>query len=184
MFWVTFTSFSSTVRYVNISGLSNCSWTSCREGCTREYYECHHIKVEYLVAEEEYQTRSEKQTSYDSSPRTASLYVNVKGCGYPPTVQCDKWISDYGMNNTIIPCHYSRTDHSLAITHLDTKSARKDVLLSLLLPLVTILLSGSALFLLHKRCFKLFDVETILERYVVASYGYRYKMFEPFSFQS
>ena len=29
-------------------GLSNCNWSSCREGCTREVYECWHIRVRYL----------------------------------------------------------------------------------------------------------------------------------------
>ena len=28
-------------------GLSNCSWSSCREGCTRDIFSCHHILVEY-----------------------------------------------------------------------------------------------------------------------------------------
>ena len=28
-------------------GLSNCSWTSCREGCTADIYQCHHVWVMY-----------------------------------------------------------------------------------------------------------------------------------------
>ena len=28
-------------------GLSNCSWSSCREGCTAEFFKCHHIRVSY-----------------------------------------------------------------------------------------------------------------------------------------
>lgn len=28
-------------------GLSNCPWSSCREGCTKEVYECWHIRVRY-----------------------------------------------------------------------------------------------------------------------------------------
>jgi hypothetical protein len=27
----------------------------------------------------------------------AALFVNVKGCGYPPTVRCDSWIEEYGV---------------------------------------------------------------------------------------
>lgn len=29
-------------------GLSKCQWSSCREGCTKEVYECWHIRVRYL----------------------------------------------------------------------------------------------------------------------------------------
>ena len=28
-------------------GLTNCTWSSCREGCTAEFFKCHHIRVTY-----------------------------------------------------------------------------------------------------------------------------------------
>ena len=28
-------------------GLTNCTWSSCREGCTAEFFKCHHIRVSY-----------------------------------------------------------------------------------------------------------------------------------------
>lgn len=144
--------------------MSNCSWTSCREGCTPDYFECHHVKVKYQVLQDIVTMRSEDKISPGSSWHTAALYVNVKGCGYPPAVQCDKWLEQFGNNNSIIPCYYSRTDHSLAITHLDTNKARKDVILSLLIPLVIIILAGGALFILHKGNFKYFENHKIIER--------------------
>lgn len=30
-------------------GASNCSWTSCREGCTKELYDCKQIRVNYKL---------------------------------------------------------------------------------------------------------------------------------------
>lgn len=30
-------------------GTSNCSWTSCREGCTKELYDCTQIRVNYKL---------------------------------------------------------------------------------------------------------------------------------------
>ncbi|KAJ8877887.1 hypothetical protein PR048_022346 [Dryococelus australis] len=30
-------------------GVSNCTWSSCREGCTKEVYECTQIRVNYKV---------------------------------------------------------------------------------------------------------------------------------------
>ena len=57
-------------------GKTNCSWASCREGCTAEIFKCHQVRVTYTpkrmyenntqvddIAENEwaYLTRSEKQ---------------------------------------------------------------------------------------------------------------------------
>ena len=28
-------------------GLTNCSWSSCREGCTAEFFKCHQVRVSY-----------------------------------------------------------------------------------------------------------------------------------------
>ena len=30
-------------------GLSNCNWTSCQEGCTKDLFECWHVHVRYKV---------------------------------------------------------------------------------------------------------------------------------------
>ena len=135
---------------VHFSGLSNCSWTSCREGCTRDYFECFHIKVEYSKVGDDSSTFNKGLVSLDSSTHVASLFVNVKGCGYPPAVQCDKWLADFGVNNSVVPCFYSKNDNSMAITHLDTERAKNDVLLSILLPFLLVVLSGAALFLVCK----------------------------------
>lgn len=38
------------VCYITMSlGASNCSWTSCREGCTKELYDCTQIRVNYKL---------------------------------------------------------------------------------------------------------------------------------------
>lgn len=43
---------SSNVKPMNdplSPGTSNCSWTSCREGCTKELYDCTQIRVNYKL---------------------------------------------------------------------------------------------------------------------------------------
>ena len=75
-----FTSSSVECRIVSaryLLGVSRCqtSWSSCREGCTRDIFECHQVTVEYLASE-------------DQQTHLAQLYVNVPGCGYPPEVVC------------------------------------------------------------------------------------------------
>lgn len=37
----------STFKREEISGLFNCTWSSCREGCTSDVYHCTHIYVTY-----------------------------------------------------------------------------------------------------------------------------------------
>lgn len=37
-----------TVYHQFLRGLSNCTWTSCREGCTAEVYSCYHVIVVYV----------------------------------------------------------------------------------------------------------------------------------------
>lgn len=36
-----------TTRKEELTGLANCSWSSCREGCTSDAYHCTHIFVTY-----------------------------------------------------------------------------------------------------------------------------------------
>ena len=65
----------------------------------------------------------------------AVLLVNVKGCGYPPSVNCTTWISQFGLEQSTFPCYYARTNQSVAITHLDTRTDLRDLLLSTCIPL-------------------------------------------------
>lgn len=41
--------FCVTVNTEHFKGAPNCSWTSCREGCTKEVYECTQIRVNYKI---------------------------------------------------------------------------------------------------------------------------------------
>ena len=139
-----------------IAGASNCSWSSCREGCTRDIFECHQILIEYSplpndISMVTLQQKSNGDTSLSSKIR-AALFVNIKGCGYPPTVQCASWISEFGGNDTTIPCHYSRSNSSMAITHLDTKNDWRDLLLSVFVPLISCIVSAIALSIMHTDC--------------------------------
>ena len=84
----------------------------------------------------------------------AVLFVNVKACGYPPSVQCSSWVKDYGKLNSSIPCHYSRTNTSMAITHVDASRSMRDLLLGTLVPIIALVVSGVALCIMHTKCIK------------------------------
>ena len=73
-------------------GKTNCSWASCREGCTAEIFKCHQVRVTYtpkrmyenntLVDEIEenewaYLTRTERQVRHNI--HDSSKHVNNTG---------------------------------------------------------------------------------------------------------
>ena len=84
----------------------------------------------------------------------AALFVNVKACGYPPSVQCSKWVDQYGKINSTIPCHYSKTNTSMAITQVDARRSMRDLLLGTLVPIIALAVSGVALCTMHTKCIK------------------------------
>ena len=140
-------------------GASHCLWSSCREGCTRDIFRCHHIFVQYRLRQEDYTYIKAANEAAGAPPpsltQEAVLMVNVRGCGYPPAVQCRSWIDEFGGNDTVFPCHYARTNHSLAVTSLDESGQLTDLLLSTLIPLGVCLASSVALCLMHTRCLRL-----------------------------
>lgn len=188
-----------TAEVENFRGVSNCSWTSCREGCTREVYECTQIRVNYkrnippsnstndTLSEEikvvELPAATHKQMHYrqphhvrvergireydyaDGEPQTderdrqsdgsifpeypdenergnsslyffgARLFPNVKGCGYPPTLNCTIWTKKYKAIGTNFSCYYSRVDPTLVVSDLDMKQNSLNLIYALAIPI-------------------------------------------------
>ena len=77
-------------------GLTNCTWSSCREGCTAEFFKCHHIRVSYTpqieftegslvkeFQEEDWayldRTEREPETEIEYIVTDTPLLVNIKG---------------------------------------------------------------------------------------------------------
>ena len=133
-------------------GASNCSWTSCREGCTTDIFECHQILVEYTpLPKDGYLLKAAKNKNVKGQEDRlrAALFPNIKGCGYPPAVDCSKWIKENGQNDSRISCHYSRSNTSTAITILDIKSDWRELILSTFVPIILLIISGAGLFILR-----------------------------------
>ena len=93
-------------------GLKACSWSSCREGCTRDLFKCFQIKVDY----------------YDElgvERFNASLLVNFKGCGYPPHVSCETFFQKFNSSRgNPFKCHYSRMNASVVLAEVDNDAER------------------------------------------------------------
>ncbi|XP_076060970.1 protein tipE-like isoform X2 [Oratosquilla oratoria] len=71
-----------------------------------------------------------RRTQYDDDDwdvNNASLYVNVKGCGYPPRVECETFYQNYGVPGRRFPCYYSRLDSSLVVPYYNPEMAWNDL---------------------------------------------------------
>lgn len=60
------------------SGASNCSWTSCREGCTRELYDCTQIRVNYKLPINITESKEEQDNEDDEDGREGKAVGGVK----------------------------------------------------------------------------------------------------------
>jgi len=140
-------------------GKTNCSWASCREGCTAEIFKCHQVRVTYtpkrlyqnntLVEEIEenewaYLTRTEKQADpetgealEDNIVEDTPLLINIKGCGYPPEVNCDEYADKYynhSLAGQTFPCHYSRMNPWIVLSDYSKDDNVTSVLSAIFIP--------------------------------------------------
>lgn len=161
-------------------GASNCSWTSCKEGCTKDVFECTQIRVNYkvssqpgvggsavddgeLVREERaireydypdvYSPVDEEVLPEAPSPTGlmgnrsewyfvgAKLFPNVKGCGYPPSLNCSIFYKLYSKIGTNYSCYYSRIDPGLVITDLDMNRVYMNLVYATAIPIPSFIVS-------------------------------------------
>ena len=97
-----------------------CSWSSCREGCTHEVFTCWQIRVTYML---------------NTTSLPGKLYPNVKGCGYPPRIDCSIFAKHFGVTGRTFNCFFSQKEEGLVITELDHEEVYMVLLYSIALPL-------------------------------------------------
>jgi hypothetical protein len=77
----------------------------------------------------------------------ARLQPNVKGCGYPPDVECNNtFASAYGILGANFSCYYSLIDPTLAITQLNIAKVRAELIYCLTIPIILFVISVVYLF--------------------------------------
>lgn len=135
-----------TTRRDDFSGLFNCSWSSCREGCTSDFYRCTHIYVEY----------AENSSNFDdpnaSKLREAVLLVNIKGCGYPPSVRCSNFTAKYGILGASFPCYYSRQNKTVALNRYNRTEQVNTIVNFFAIPFAICIVSSFSLCVMHCNC--------------------------------
>ncbi|XP_065350397.1 protein tipE isoform X2 [Cloeon dipterum] len=200
-------------------GTKNCTWASCREGCTREVYNCTQIRVDYRITplkrlpaapsdgdEEDEGTTplpaegapselnewsvgvASRMAASRPSPAAASeadassgavewtadwmqrssphklnkrdvtivplmndtsewfftgakLFPNVKGCGYPPMLNCSIFLWAHQTVGTNFTCYYSRVDPMLVMSDLDMKQVYLNLVLATAIPIPSFIIS-------------------------------------------
>lgn len=230
--------FCITVETEYHKGASNCSWTSCREGCTKDVYECTQIRVNYkiwkppssnvtgsnetfpaavvtknnraaepvpvpvrhqpqsfsvapkdlgvrferAIREYDYVEDSaalEKQIAAGAGAAAAAaadkssgppgyefmeypdqteltglmgndsewfftgarLFPNVKGCGYPPMLNCSIWGKRYKEIGSNFSCYYSKVDPGLVISDLDMWQNTLNLVYAMAIPIPSFIIS-------------------------------------------
>ncbi|KAL6438901.1 hypothetical protein ACFW04_003748 [Cataglyphis niger] len=172
-------------------GASNCSWTSCREGCTKELYDCTQIRVNYKLPENvsegadgegevvggvEDDEESKRMSRYERSlgeyvenldmniavddetgllkPSPtgfmvndswyftgAKLFPNVKGCGYPPMLNCTIFYRQYANIGQNFSCYYSKVDPGIVISDLDMWQVYMNLVYAMAIPIPSFIIS-------------------------------------------
>ena len=72
-------------------------------------------------------------------------------------MNCSTWFSNFGVNDSSLPCYYSRTNTSLALTHVDTDRDRLDLILSITIPSLLFTISIIIICILHAECCRKFS---------------------------
>ncbi|XP_014242825.1 protein tipE [Cimex lectularius] len=132
----------TTTRKEDHSGIFNCSWSSCREGCTSDMYRCTHIYVNYTpfgndTFDEEFE---------------GILLVNIKGCGYPPDVTCSNFTESYGEPGSEFPCYYSRQNRTIVMRHYDRDRQVEVIIHYFAIPFVVTVVTSVVLCVMHCDC--------------------------------
>ncbi|XP_014292516.2 protein tipE [Halyomorpha halys] len=168
--------FCITMSSITTKGQTNCSsWTSCKEGCTKEVYECTQITVKYKLSEkvevEDEAVRSarveralrpvypdeyeddlppgvEDESFTGLAPNGsewyyigARLFPNVKGCGYPPMLNCSVWMDAHVKEGSNFSCYYSRLEPGLVITDLDMWQVYMNLVYAMAIPIPSFIVS-------------------------------------------
>lgn len=82
--------------------------------------------------------------------RSAILYVNINGCGYPPSVKCSDFQHKYAKLNTQFPCYYSHQNGSIVVPEYSRHTQIIYLTLAVCIPFSIILVSSISLYFLVK----------------------------------
>ncbi|KAK6641317.1 hypothetical protein RUM44_013026 [Polyplax serrata] len=135
------------VGHVYSEGLRNCTWASCREGCTTAVLKCHQITVSYSKVPYKNFDVTTDQKSIVWDVNETKFLINTEGCGYPPRINCSEFALQYGYQNVgkIIPCYYSKTYPEMVVARYSWDDNLRHLILALTVPTSLFIISISIL---------------------------------------
>ena len=71
----------------------------------------------------------------------AHLFPNVRGCGYPPKVNCSRFLSKYAHVGRNFSCYYSKVDPKLVVTTFNMNRLLFELVLSMAIPIPCFVIS-------------------------------------------
>ena len=116
-------------------GMKNCSWSSCKEGCTTDQFECWRVYANYMKMRwSEFDGQEYGNAEEEWVVRGVPVFINIKGCGYPPGTNCSIFADDYGPIGSVYPCYYSRVDKNLVVTKYSWDGAFNPLIIAIIVP--------------------------------------------------
>jgi len=157
-----------TCKVTNVSvkqGKSQCLWSSCREGCTSDMFQCYQVRVQYI--DQDYKNNTAIDEFHESTWKNLSRYdnlenetridtpllVNIKGCGYPPEISCPAFANHFNeifRARQTFPCHYSKENPWIVLQNYDYKKTMGKIVGSIMIP--NVIFAVSLLILLYWYC--------------------------------
>ncbi|CRK97791.1 CLUMA_CG011170, isoform A, partial [Clunio marinus] len=152
-----------TTRREDLTGLLNCSWSSCREGCTSDVFKCTHIFVQFVELIDEnvnftfpynatIQELANFTTELEKATTESVLQVNIKGCGYPPTVKCSVFTETYGFEGAAFPCYYSKKNKTVVMTSYNRDTQLNTIIHFFIVPFIITVISSIGICIIHCNC--------------------------------
>lgn len=71
----------------------------------------------------------------------ARLYPNVKGCGYPPALNCSVFFKNYQTIGNNFSCYYSKVDPGIVINELDMWQVYMNLVYAMAIPIPSFIFS-------------------------------------------
>lgn len=133
------------------TGREACKWSSCREGCTADMYQCWQVRVLYstqpfindssqhnhYIPEGNWQDLSRIDMMENQLHKDTPLLVNIKGCGYPPEISCPSFAQKYDelLNETkYFPCYYSKLNPWIVMETYNYDETLYSIVASIIIP--------------------------------------------------
>jgi len=114
-------------------GLKNCTWSSCREGCTTAALKCNLIKVNY--SRTYFDSKNGRDNIGEFNVTDTKFFVNTEGCGYPPKVNCTEFARKYrDLGENAFPCYFSKTYPELVVAEYSWDKTVRNLVLALVAP--------------------------------------------------